>query len=200
MPYRLSEHNTETLSYGHDALDGDIRRVEALDLSKDGGLTPRPGSMVDRGRPVHGDHMPTQVIRQGPKRPTPDFFFLWSMPVVSDAFKDTVERLEPQQHQFFPVDFRWRNGSLAGRRHFLVVCNRLDSVHRELTTMRFSGVLWRPEPGGTNRLVFDRSKCAGTHLWRDKHLISAPFVSDELAEALSWGSITGLNLIPHESA
>lgn len=200
MAYLLGENNPDTLSYGYKEIDGDIRKVEAIDLSKDGGITPRIGSMVNRGRPVHGDHMPTKIMREGPERPTPDVVFAWSMPIVNDAFKEIVERFEPGVHQFFPVDILWQDGTLAGRRHFLVVCNRLDSMHRDLTTMRFKGVLWEPVPGGDSRAVFDRSKSAGKHLWRDKHLISAPLLSNELADALRQAGITGIDLIEQEEA
>jgi hypothetical protein len=198
--YLLGEDNPDTLSYGYKELDGDIGKVEAIDLSKDGGTTLRIGAMVNRGRPVHGDHMPTKIMREGQKRPTPDVVFTWSMPLVNDAFRETVERFEPAVHQFFPVDILWKDGSLAGKRYFLVVCNRLDSVHRDLTTMRFNGVLWEPVPGGNSHTVFDKSKFAGKHLWRDKHLISAPLLSNELAQALREAGITGIKLKEREEA
>ena len=195
MPFLLAEDNPDTLSYGYFELEGDIKKVTAIDLSKDGGLTPRIGSMVDRGRAVHGEHMPTKIIREGPKRPTPDVVFCWSMPLVNERFRQIVEALEPAIHQFFKVRILWIDGSLAAERYFLVVCNRIDSMHRELTTMRFKGILWEPVPGQDSYCVFDRSKIGGTHLWRDKHLISAPLVSNELAHRLASAEVTGIKLV-----
>ena len=157
-------------------------------------MSPRRGSMVNRGRAVHGEHIPSRVIREGPKRKTPEIISCWSMHMVSERFRHCVETLEPGVHQFFKVEILWLDGSFAAERYFMVVCNRLDAIDRGLTTMRLKGVLWEPVPGGTNEIVLDVDRCQGHHLWRDKHLISALFVSDELADALGRIGIAGMEL------
>ncbi len=97
------------------------------------------------GRPVRTEHVPTRMAwldRQG--HPIPDFDNGLILN-VSDRAKALVERLEPGVHQFLPVDYYDARGDLVERRHFLIVCNRLDSLDRARTTMVLSrGVMWRP--------------------------------------------------------
>lgn len=182
------------LSWEYRELDGDILRVEAIDQSKDGGVTLRRGAMVNRGPAVHPTHIPTRIRRGGPHRAMPDVDYAWAMPIVTEQFKDIVEKFEPIRHQFFPVDIMWADGALAGRRYFLIVCNRLDSVHRDHTTMRFNNALWEPVPGQSSKIVFDRKRFQGSHMWHDKHLISPPLISNDLANALQDAGIKGLDL------
>lgn len=100
------------------------------------------------GGPFIANSFPSTVIREGPKRETPELISCWSMHMVSDRFRHCVEMLEPGVHQFFRVDILWQDESFAAKRYFMVVCNRLDAIDRGLTTMRFKGVLWEPVTGG----------------------------------------------------
>ena len=153
--YILGEDNSDSLSYGYRDLDGDFSKIAAVDMSRDDGITPTVGSMANVGRLVDGEHMPTRIQREGPKRPTPDVVFNHSIPVVDEVFRNIVERFDPGAHQFFPVDIVWGDGSLAARKYFLVVGRRLDTVNRQLTTMERGKFFYKPVKDGDNRLVFD---------------------------------------------
>lgn len=58
MPHFLYSVKNDELSYGFRELDGDIAKVAAIDLFKDGGVSPRRGSMVNRGRAVYSELIP----------------------------------------------------------------------------------------------------------------------------------------------
>lgn len=201
MVYGLSQDNPDKLSYGYKNLDGDTNKIDSPDLSQDEGRKVRgPGiGWLTYGRPVNPDHVPTRILREGPHRFMPDVLWPYLVPTISDSVKNIIEKFEPDVHQFLPVDIIWKNGSLAGRRYVLVICRRLDSIHRGLSTMDFVPPLWRTGPN--QRMVFDRSKIGDAHLWRDKHLLtSAAFASNDLGEALRDAGVTGISLKQFEEA
>ena len=71
----------------------------------------RTGGLIVRlesGRPLKPDNMPTKARRIDPNRnPTPmlDFENKSSCFFVNRTFKDIVEELEPNTHQFSPLKF-----------------------------------------------------------------------------------------------
>jgi hypothetical protein len=191
-----------------EALDGDPRRVELVDPSPDGGV-PLDGAYVFvAGRPVVPEFMPRRMRWRDPQgRPIPDFEDGLILSVSSRA-RGLIETLEPGAHQFLPVRFEDAAGGSIEQRYFLIVCNRIDSVDREHTTMLlWQGEVWQPAhllprddlPPGFDasvepRLVFSLSRIGRHHLWRDKHLRQGPFVSAMLADALTESGMTGLDL------
>lgn len=113
---------------------------------------------------------------------------------VSSRFKEVVERFEPEVHQFFPITVVNNAKEKVAERWLWVVCNRIDGVDREHTTLVLKkGALWMSnwlEDGERVRisdakLYHSKKQTEGYHFWRDKHLMGGGiYASDEAAEAL----------------
>ena len=200
MVYMMGQASTAELEYLYRDLDGDFSKVVALDMSRDDGITPDVGRMVYVGRLIDGTHLPTKVEVGGPKRSLPDILHFHSMPLVNKAFKNELEAREPNTHQLFPVTLYWSDGIEAGRRYFLVIGNRLDSVDATRTTMERGKVLYTRSKTGSNELVFSRAKIGNATIWQDKHLVSKPLISDDFAQWLTEAGITGIVLTQYDQS
>ena len=188
MVYFLSHNNKEIYSYTYRALDGDVSKIQAADLTRDDGIRVRPGYSY-YGRPVEATYIPTKIELTGPKRPIPDLYDAFSLS-VSAKVKDVIESFEPDVHQFFPIEIVWEDGGHAADRFWFVPCNRLDTVDRAKTTYEFRNV-WFLD-GSKKELVFNRSQIGNHHVWIDKFIVmSTPAVSEELKAALDAAGITG---------
>lgn len=197
MVYGLNIKPEHGYYVGVEALDGDISRIGVVDLTLDGGII---GSAYNMGRRVRTDFVPTKMRwcdRQG--HAIPDFDAGWLLN-VSNRAKDLIESLEPGVHQFLPVDYIDFNRRPLESRWFLIVCNRIDSVDRHHSRLRLEGGwMWTPDGVVDPKLVFNEKQASGYHLWRDKHLISGPFISDVLAERIQKEALTGIRLSRAES-
>lgn len=110
---------------------------------------------------------------------------------VDEQFKSIIEDLEPDVHQFWPLDFQLPRGKGIGRPYYAMVIHyHLDAFVPEESDED----AWRSGNGfyhariGTdkqtvNGLAILSSAVAGHHLWRDTKL-SCPevFMSDALKE------------------
>ena len=96
--------------------------------------------------------------------------------------KKLIERFEPGKHQFFPLDFVDKKGTVTEQRHIFVITTLLDKSDKVRSTMLF-GRGWTIR-AGSGRSRDHRSAVAGHHIWRDQHLTNAFFVSNEFAESL----------------
>ena len=144
---------------------------------------------------------------RSPRTPIPDFDNGLVLN-VSDAARRLLESCEPDTHQFLPVAYFDRQGELIEKRHFLIVCNRIDSLDRDHTTMvLFRGMVWQlareldPSelPPGFDEsrppeMVFSSAQIGNVHLWHDKHSRAGPFLTDELVEAIEAAGPTGPRL------
>lgn len=197
-------------------LDGDVLAVRALDETPEPGLRLNSGiAAVISGRAIDPTHLPTRMRIGGGRRAVTDHGRDNGLIFISERFKTLIEGLEPDVHQFFPVALVNRKGDHLADHWFWVVCNRIDSVDRTLTTaILWRGVLWRPArdlpdeelPPGTDRtlrpkIVFNPAQIGLTHFWRDK-FISGDFLycSDEAANLIREVALTGIELIERESA
>ena len=177
---------------GHKALDGDIRKIEYVDTTRDrsscgGGF--KPGDL-NLGRAIKSDHLPTRIKREAKKFGIPDVVWALGMYFVNDKFKDVVERLELGVHQYFPMEMLWKDGTPAQEMYLFNICNRLDTVDREATTAELAdGRMWLPETG---KIVFSERRIDNHHIWIDKHIYAGTYMSDALHDALMEGSVTGL--------
>ncbi|PKP64007.1 MAG: hypothetical protein CVT85_12605 [Alphaproteobacteria bacterium HGW-Alphaproteobacteria-7] len=195
--------------------DGDLKKVELQDPNQDDGkyMHHEHGRHWDSGRALKVNYIPKQLRRRS-GRNIPDFNKFNGLFVVSDKFKSIVERLEPGVHQFIPLQIVEKGGEVLTDMWFMVVCNRLDTVDRERTTMVLHlGRCWTqsrdvPEDywpegfvsrGRDEKIVFNRSQIGDHHLWRDKHEATMTLVSDALAEALQNEGVTGINFFELES-
>lgn len=175
-------------------LDGDISRIEVVDQTPDGGLSFINGmrGASTMGRAVKLAFVPTRMQWADRNRhPIPDFASSWILNVSTRA-KNLIEEFEPRVHQFLPVDYCNIDGLALESRWFLIVCNRIDSVDRNHSRMRLAkGVMWTSTDVENPKLVFSEEQARGYHLWRDKHLIHGPFISDILADRIQMEGLTG---------
>lgn len=189
------------VTYGLMELDGDLRKIEyedrTLDRNGAGGAF-MPGDL-NLGRRLKVDHIPTTVHWGGPKnRPLPDVLKGRGMVLVSDRFKNSVERLEPEIHQFFPIGAKFKkDGMHAADMYFLNICNRLDSVDRKYTTWPLRGSSFEPQDG--KELVFNLDQIGNHHLWHDKHIYFGWMISDALHDAMIDSGVKGLVFHKHKT-
>jgi hypothetical protein len=196
-------------------LDGDLTKVEIADQTPDGGLTPNNRRTFTAGRAVKTEFMPTKMEWRDPHGHSIPDFDSGNFLNVSERAKALIERIEPGVHQFIPIDYHDMKGRLLERRYIFVVCNRIDSLDRERTTMVLArGILWvlasdlEPDelPPGFDasrpaKMVFNNTQIGGAHLWQDKHLLggSGAFISDAFAHAVIAAGLTGVRVSPAES-
>lgn len=189
MVYRLFYDSQEKYSYDVKYLDGDFDKVLTVDLTPDEGRTIRSFNMY-AGRAIDGSHLPRKVMLEGPKRKITDYYSAGAF-LVDAKFKTVVDELEPDTHQFFPVELVWKDSSLAGERYWFFPCNRLDTVDCEKTTKKKRN-LWSQR--GDGEIIFNKSKIGTHHIWIDKFMTSdiGVLVSDEMHDALVAAGVTGM--------
>ncbi|WP_425462422.1 imm11 family protein [Maritalea mobilis] len=131
----------------------------------------------------------------GPKRDLTDVNIAGAY-LVDEKFKDVVDELEPDTHQFFPVELFWSDGSSAGQRYWFFPCNRLDTVDEERTTKKRRGKLWHPGRDFENdgQFVFNRSQINGHHIWIDRFMVGiiGILMSNQMHDALLAEGVTGM--------
>ncbi|WP_420412963.1 imm11 family protein [Roseibium sp.] len=115
--------------------------------------------------------------------------------MVCQAFKDIVDQLEPDVHQFFPVEAVKKDGSPAvdSQFYFLNVRQRFEAILFDQSTLKWKTVqsggrtLTLPYHSGGHQRIYTLSKpeVAGRHMWLSSYLVpSRIFFSDELTEAV----------------
>ena len=171
-------------TYGHDVLDKDFKfsiggsalRVAVIDKTEDGGTG--FDLPYNKGRAVSVEYFPKKIRKQGPRRSIPDMELVRGYMVVSQKYKDLVEKFEPGVHQFSPVEVYWnKNEPAVATYYFFNICNRLDTTDKVKSTQTWhsSAVasFWRyGKPGET--LVFRKGSNGKAVLWADKHILSSP--------------------------
>jgi hypothetical protein len=198
---------------GLELLKGDDERlIEVIDGTPDGGLYFGHGRALVSGRRVKTEHMPSQMKAYS-KGVIPDYGRWYRLTYVSDRFKAVVEAIEPNVHQFIPFQIVGSKKVVLADMWLMVVCNRLDSVDREHTTLVLDrGRMWMPgrelpreqwppnfDPNVKGKFVFNLAEIGAHHLWYDKHSIYGPYLSDVLAEALMKADLTGVVLVKQEA-
>jgi hypothetical protein len=119
--------------------------------------------------------------------------------LVDRKIKDVIDRFEPGVHQFFPMTIEQR-GKVIAERFLIVICNRLDTLHRELCVPPLQpGRIYTPNRDGDDRRVFDLRRIGGRHAWHDKFAVGR-YVSDAVFDALQQAGVTGLGFIRYEQA
>ena len=134
---------------------------------------------------------------------------------VSDKFRKVVEKVEPRVHQFIPFEVVGAGNKHIADMWFMVVCNRIDSVDRENTTLiLYRDAMWLPaddvgrehwpkdyDPSKPAKLVFNRAQVGDHHLWFDKHIgfSIVPLASERLVGSLTEASVTGIKFSKREA-
>lgn len=111
--------------------------------------------------------------------------------MVSGAFKEIVERLEPNVHKFWPVRLTYVYGDAYPGEYFTMVIgsflSSFDAEHSTPGTWRTVGRDYHPKFFNKDMmagLAMRRSDIGAHHLWRERALYSPDiFLSDELQRA-----------------
>jgi hypothetical protein len=193
-----------------DFIDFDFKEVR-LDADKvEGALAMRRSvDAFESGLPLDAAHVPEKLLWTSRKDPL-DYITLYGSSVISPRMKDIIEQFEPDVHQFFPLQVMNKKKEPIAEHYLWVVCNRIDSVDREHTTLELhKGVLWMPErlEGDSwvrlesPKLVFSNRQAQGYHFWRDKYLLpsSGIICSDEAGQELKAADLIGLGVGPAET-
>jgi hypothetical protein len=186
-------------------LGEDYQNIRVLDATQDDGTRIWPRS-ADAGRAVDPASMPTLLQRVGLKQyPLLDFYSMSTCPVVPEIFKLTVEELEPGVHQFFKVQIvQEGDKSLTpiGEKYWMVVCNRLATLHDTLCEPPLRANGWPDiSVNGPRKFVFSASKIGLAHVWIDKRASAIGcLVSEKLQSRLAAFRITGIQFTAFDVA
>ncbi|MBK8160846.1 MAG: hypothetical protein IPK59_19480 [Rhodospirillaceae bacterium] len=139
----------------------------------------------------------------------PDFFRVGILPVCSDTFRSIVEILEPNVHQFFPIEFEGNGSGTSDPKCFVFnALNALDAVVVEKSSvylheweaMSGSGKMTRysrvaiKSPRG---LVLKKDLVQGKHMWRTSNVLPRLlFFSNELMRAVEAARLERLTVFP----
>ena len=154
---------------------------------------PPPGC---EGKCVDASGMP-RLMKIGGKKQLPPDLFAKGYKVVSERFREVVERIEPGVHQFEPIRVVRKSGEEIGTWYWLFCCNWLDSLSRAETTLPpivVNGEMrgWRETVRGA-QMVFSRPRIGGRHMWIDKFIgLPNVYVSGTLKEAISAAGLEGV--------
>ena len=157
---------------------------------------------MGNGYRVRGEFVPRSLVWDGGAGDVPDLI-IKNHYVVSPRFRDLVESLEPGVHQFFPVAiYREVGGPVVSNHYWINICNRIDSVNRESTNLKwkidYTGKtgFWDDFAVPDPRLVFSKDKVLGLHLWVDPFLLvrNSFYCSNEFANIVLERGFTGIGL------
>ena len=133
---------------------------------------------------------------------------MYGMALVSSQFRDVVENIEPNVHQFAPVSIiETGNTEASGDYFWFIVGQNIDSVNSDKSTLPERKELYaktldltyttswvRPRPLPDDyRLCFDRRKLNGAHIWVDGYLTPERARCSDVFKALCLeANITGI--------
>jgi len=181
-------------------LDGNTNKLQLVDPTQDDGQRIIDGN-PSVGRPLLPINIPTKLSREPWNLrllPLLDMERYWGGNLlVPAAFKDLLEEMEPEVHQFWPMDI-YVKGELVDRKYWFIACNRITAQSREhcyppLDARGF----WDPSPIGqreNDRLVFDSAVIGDRHAWVDTHYDDRMF-SDAFAERLMVLNLSGTKFL-----
>ncbi|WP_232820846.1 DUF1629 domain-containing protein [Thalassobius sp. I31.1] len=180
------------------ALDGNADKIGLVDATPDDG-TRIISSAYWVGRPIKSDGIPTKLERKPwdlKRIPLLDVeTYLSGTLLVPQSFKDLMEELEPDVHQFWPMDI-YVKGECVARKYWFIACNRLRTLHPTACwpPLNERG-FWDPTPDmnerQNDRRVFSTEAIGSHHAWVDKAENLCLF-SDVFAERLMGLGLTGL--------
>ena len=152
-------------------------------------------SVINSGIPMDPDMVPRRYAVDLRPEALPEFFGMLIGYGVSDRFREKVEELEPDVHQFFPVELTAKDGLRPEKRYwFLHICNRVDAIDPEETTLPLGPgnrqyKVTSYTVGQPINMVIKREVVAGKCMWMDRRLMDF-FFSDELYEFAQENKIT----------
>ncbi len=197
MVYHIAGSNSDdSVPLKHEEIlnpiDGDVSKITVIDTSRDGGRI-ASFSTGYSGRAIDPTHMPTRMRRKGNTGlPLHKVHEIWGGGLlVSDTFRNIVERFEPDVHQFFPIAIELR-GKVIFERFYFHICNRLDTLAKDKCVPPVEvGKLYMPAYDGNDKVIFDTAAIGGHHFWNDKFSLGR-YVSNQAFSALKDANLTGL--------
>ena len=149
------------------------------------------------------DQIPKSIKIKGIKKTTklPDAFrVLNALPLVSDALRDVIERMDPGIHQFFPVDLTLP----AGRKpetgfNVIIVTTKKKTILSELSEVsgpRYGTAYTLKSPG--SKVVFSPRCLEGSNIWREVGYRGRLFISNELESVIRSEKLKFLKYWPGE--
>lgn len=201
------------------AINGDLRALEFEDMTQDDGALIAV-SAVQNGRRLKLANVPTKVVRLGPSvehAPMLDCETYALGPLVSGQFRDLVESLEPDTHQFIETTVLEEDANTSqnkpstqiedigpnreiGIKYLFVTCNRLDTMDRSQSFPISERGFWRGKATRDESLLVLQQKMIGTHhAWFDK-FARLDFLSDRLVASIRDAGLTGLYLTHYEES
>lgn len=149
-------------------------------------------------RKLSPEHLPKLLRPRKPRSSWPDMFKTNNgLLVVRQTAKDIIEGLDPDLHQFFPLEITTKRGlDIAGPWFAMNVTAKQDSIDLNHSTIFMS----ERAPDRLNDISYeakwvtvDASKQSGIHLWREKRFKMSLLGSDALVDALK---AADLNFFP----
>ncbi len=100
-------------------------------------------------------------------------------------------------HQFFRVDFEWKDGTSAGHRYLLNVCNRIDYIDMEHSRLKQYGYGYGPLNGSPDDVFVHPERVDGKALWYDKTFHThAPYASQDVVDRFHAAGLKGAVFTP----
>ena len=156
------------------------------------------------GRPVDPAHFLTDAKLLNGRKGLPKWFKLGVWDCVTRPVRETIERLEPEVHQFFPVAIIRKGGSAMAEEYWVLnCCQRADSLIPELSP----GVKVGTSSDGATTYGWHmaepvrarQSEITGLHLWREvKDTNGRYYASEQLADAFKQLRVRILDHTPVE--
>lgn len=159
--------------------------------------------LLNQGFPIDPSKVATKGYLNSRHKRLPDLFNANGSIAVCQAFKASVEELEPGVHQFFPIAFFDKKGETVpgnGPYFLLNILHKFDAVFVEKSNVKWIDVDPKNYPGlkslhrakGPWQLVMSRPQIAGRHLWLPiKMLSSERYCSDQVIEAVEMKKLKG---------
>lgn len=179
-------------SRGHTSLVGDYPELdEYTDKMKSHEQDPPLYDIWKKGgRPVLSEEMPSKYFLHSRKKNLADAFCIRSgIIVVSEKMKQIIERLDPDRHQFFPLDIFYRNRDpLDGRYFTLHITSSKPTIVLDQPAVQdknFEGTKYRifVSPNHTsNPIVVSENMVEDVNWWRDDFAKGTYFVSQKLLD------------------
>jgi hypothetical protein len=171
----------------------------------------RVGELGRQRQPMLRELLPTVARQISKHKKLPCVMFGSALWIITQPFKDVIEKLEPNVHQFFGVTINRDSIQQESERCFYFFCRQwIDAIVEEesnllvtYTEPRVTGGVTHPpvrtlSKSGSDknlRLVLRREKILGRHLWQgDTQLQSTYFASDALGDAMRIGKLRGVDM------
>jgi len=133
---------------------------------------------------VRAEDVPTKMKLRRVYKKLPCMFICSAPWVVCDQFRDLVEQLEPNVHQFFPIDILDLKDEVVGQRYVFNICKRLDALDEHNSDISWWGEGKRLDGKPINgygyasitplgKLFVRQAVIQGHHFWGDKWLPGA---------------------------